>query len=68
MKKIALLVSLAFIFTAGVMAQATEPVKVENNPNGPEISFEKTVHDYGTIPYGGNGVCTLNSPIPAKNP
>jgi hypothetical protein len=68
MKKIALLLTLAFFYTAGVMAQATEPVKVENNPNGPEISFEKTVHDYGTIPFGGNGVCTFKFTNTGKEP
>ena len=24
---------------------------------GPEIEFEKVVHDYGNIPYNGNGEC-----------
>jgi len=25
--------------------------------SGPEIEFEKTVHDYGDVPYNGNGEC-----------
>ena len=26
---------------------------------GPQIEFEKSIHDYGDIPYDGDGVCTF---------
>ena len=59
MKKITLFVTMLLVSATGVFAQATEPVKVEDNPNAPEISFDKMVHDYGTVAYGGDGVCTF---------
>jgi hypothetical protein len=68
MKKIALFIFMILITSVNVFSQATEPVKVENNPNGPEISFDKTVHDYGTIPFGGDGVCTFKFTNTGKEP
>jgi len=59
MKKIALFLSVILFYSASIFAQATEPVKVEDNPKGPEISFDEKVHDYGTVAYGGNGVCSF---------
>jgi hypothetical protein len=46
-------------------APATEEVK---NPNAPEISFEKTVHDYGTVPYNGDGKCQFEFTNTGKEP
>lgn len=68
MKRIALFVSMTLFFAASIMAQATEPVKVEDNPNAPEISFEKLVHDYGVVAYGGDGVCTFKFTNTGKEP
>jgi len=68
MKKIALFIFVILISTAGVFSQATEPVKIEENPNGPEITFEKTVHDYGTIVAGGDGVCYFKFTNTGKEP
>ncbi|MFM7770727.1 MAG: DUF1573 domain-containing protein [Bacteroidota bacterium] len=50
MKKIifSLLASFAF---AGVIQAQSQVV------TGPAIAVDKEVHDYGTIPYGGNGAC-----------
>jgi hypothetical protein len=42
----------------------TQPV----NPNAPEISFEKTVHDYGTIVQGGDGTCEFKFTNIGKEP
>jgi hypothetical protein len=39
-----------------------------NNPNAPEISFEKTVHDYGTIEYKGDGKCEFKFTNTGKEP
>ena len=38
------------------------------NPNAPEISFEKTVHDYGTIIQGADGTCEFKFTNTGKEP
>ena len=38
------------------------------NPNAPEITFEKVVHDYGTIYQGSNGTCELKFSNTGKEP
>ncbi|MFY8138551.1 MAG: DUF1573 domain-containing protein [Flavobacteriales bacterium] len=50
MKKV--LLSLSFIL--GVVAFASAQVPVVS---GPVITVDKEVHDYGTVPFGGNGTC-----------
>ncbi len=68
MKKIALFFTL-FVFGTGItFAQKEQPVKVEDNPNAPVITFEKNVHDYGTVAYGGDGVCTFKFTNTGKEP
>ena len=54
MKKALLSLSFLAFTVLGANAQ-TEAVTVEN-PNAPEISFEKETIDYGTIEKGDNGV------------
>ncbi len=39
-----------------------------DNPNAPEISFEKTVHDYGTLFVGGDGNCEFEFTNTGKEP
>jgi hypothetical protein len=68
MKKLTIAISLVLIAAGGLFAQATEPVQVVDNPNAPEISFDKMVHDYGTIPFGGDGVCTFTFTNTGKEP
>jgi hypothetical protein len=46
------LLSLAFAF--GMIAFASAQSQVLT---GPAITVDKDVHDYGTIPFGGNGQC-----------
>nr|NQU94151.1 DUF1573 domain-containing protein [Bacteroidota bacterium] len=55
------------VFAAiGQTKPATEaPVK---NPNAPEIAFDKTVHDYGTVQYQGDGKCEFNFTNTGKEP
>ncbi len=48
--------------TAALEAAATE------NPNAPEITFESTVHDYGTIAYQGDGNCEFKFTNTGKEP
>jgi hypothetical protein len=68
MKKIALFFTMIFFSAAGVFSQANEPVKVEDNPNAPEITFDKLTHDYGTVAYGGDGVCVFKFTNTGKEP
>ncbi|MDR0619218.1 MAG: DUF1573 domain-containing protein [Bacteroidales bacterium] len=60
-----LICALALVFLCGVVfAQKTKtekpvetPTTVTPETSGPDINFEKTVHDYGTIEKGANGGC-----------
>lgn len=57
MKKIVLQLSLLFCVSTFAFAQ-DEKVAPDNanNPNAPEITFVEEVHDFGTLPFAGNGV------------
>ena len=48
-----------------VKAAKAEP---QNTVKDPVISFEKTVHDYGTIEYGANGECEFKFTNTGKEP
>ena len=69
MKKFVLLIGVLFMMAGFAMAQ-DEKV----SENGPEIEFEKLVHDYGEVPYNGNGECefrftnTGNEPLILQKP
>lgn len=52
MKKVLLSMALAFGMIGGAMAQGQVVT-------GPAISMDKEVHDYGDVPYGGDGTCTF---------
>ena len=52
MKKLMYLLGIMFLMVGAAKAQDS---KAEQN--GPEIEFEKVVHDYGDVPYNGNGEC-----------
>jgi len=61
---------LAFVFLAGftvTKAQEVAPAVVDN-PNAPEITFEKEVHDYGTIKQGADGGCEFKFKNTGKEP
>ena len=47
------------IFLLGIMLLMAGAAKAQDvkTQSGPEIEFEKTVHDYGDVPYNGNGEC-----------
>ena len=68
MKKVIYLLGIMLLFAGVAKAQDT---KVQN---GPEIEFEKIVHDYGDVPYNGNGECefrftnTGNEPLLVQKP
>lgn len=69
MKKLVLLIGI--LVMAVSLAHAQEE-KVTSN--GPEIEFEKLEHDYGEVPYNGNGECefrftnTGNEPLILQKP
>ena len=54
MKKLVFLIGI-LVMTVGLAKAQEETVK--DNGNGPEIEFEKLVHDYGQIYQGENGEC-----------
>ena len=69
MKKLVLLVGILVMFAGIAKAQETKATV-----NGPEIEFAKLVHDYGEVPYNGNGECefaftnTGNEPLIIQKP
>lgn len=64
MKKIFLsIILLGFAFYTVNAQQSTDEVY-----NGPEIAFDKVVHDYGKITYGGNGRCEFKFTNTGKEP
>lgn len=69
MKKLVLLIGILVMFAGMATAQTEKTVA-----NGPEIEFDKLVHDYGQVPYNGNGECvftftnTGNEPLIVQKP
>ena len=68
MKKVIYLLGIMLLCAGVAKAQDT---KVQN---GPQIEFEKIEHDYGDVPYNGNGECefrftnTGNEPLLVQKP
>ena len=68
MKKVIYLLGIMLLMAGAAKAQ---DAKVQN---GPEIEFEKIVHDYGDVPFNGNGECefrftnTGNEPLLVQKP
>jgi hypothetical protein len=56
------------IFTALTLNAQDKTAAVAENANAPEISFEKTVHDYGTIIQGADGTCEFKFTNTGKEP
>jgi hypothetical protein len=53
------------VFT--MQAQDAQP-PVAADPNAPEISFDKTVHDYGTVVQGSDATCEFKFTNTGKEP
>jgi hypothetical protein len=68
MKKVIYLLGIMLLMAGAAKAQDAKP------QSGPEIEFEKTVHDYGDVPYNGDGKCefrftnTGNEPLLVLKP
>ena len=51
MKKVVFLLGIMLLMAGAAKAQDAK------NQSGPEIEFEEIFHDYGDVPYNGNGEC-----------
>jgi len=71
MKKI-LLLAIVTMFAIVSFAQVESKQQAQpqpaDNPNAPEITFDKLVHDYGTVPYNGDGKCVFTFTNTGKEP
>ncbi len=68
MKKM-LLLSIGILFSFAMVAQEAQPqAQPAPNPNAPVITFEKTLHDYGTVPFKGDGKCEFKFTNTGKEP
>ncbi|MDD5507854.1 MAG: DUF1573 domain-containing protein [Bacteroidales bacterium] len=68
MKKVVLTSVLLFLMIFGVRAQNVVASAVVDTASVPEISFDKLVHDYGTIELNGNGNCQFTFTNTGKEP
>ncbi len=60
---------LALVLFIGMKVQAQDgTAKTENDPNAPVITFEKDLHDFGTIKQGDNGTCEFKFKNTGKTP
>lgn len=60
---------LALFMVVGAFAvQAQNEVTQVANPNAPEVSFDKLVHDYGTIVQNGDGNCVFEFTNTGREP
>jgi len=66
MKKLVLSLALVMVTSFSLIAQ--EAAQPPVNPNAAEISFAKTVHDYGTIVQGSDGACEFKFTNTGKEP
>jgi hypothetical protein len=68
MKKLIYLLGIMFLMVGAAKAQDSKAVI------GPEIKFDKVEHDYGNVPYNGDGTCefrftnTGNEPLLIQKP
>ncbi len=66
MKKSLFILALVFFAAFQLTAQTSEqPV---DNPNAPVITFDKVVHDYGTIMQNSDGGCEFKFSNDGKEP
>jgi len=65
MKRVVLITIVSCFFVAKSIGQTPEK---ETNPNAPEITFEETVHNFGTIPFKGEAECEFTFTNTGKEP
>ena len=49
-------------------AEANQANQQADNPNAPVITFDKMVHNYGTLAYGADGNCEFTFTNTGKEP
>jgi hypothetical protein len=71
MKKVVLIFAMMVFAAFAVNAQTEQqqaPPPPPENPNAPVITFEKSVHDYGTVKFEGDGKCEFKFTNTGKEP
>lgn len=68
MKMKKMIAFVAIVLGVAFVMQAQPQNAAEENPNAPEIKFEKTVHNYGTIYKNGDGTCEFEFTNTGKEP
>lgn len=68
MKKSVTMLVAVILGLGSVFAQDVKTETVAPNPNAPEISFDKLVHDYGTLYVQGDGNCEFEFTNTGKEP
>ncbi|MBW6491560.1 MAG: DUF1573 domain-containing protein [Lentimicrobium sp.] len=68
MKKIVTITFTMLFILSAAFAQEVKTTQVSENPNAPEITFAKNVHDYGTLFVGGDGNCEFEFTNTGKEP
>lgn len=63
-----LLIAVLVLAIPSVYSQEVKPIAPPVNPNAPQMIFKKTVHDFGTINEGGNGICDFSFTNSGKEP
>jgi hypothetical protein len=56
------------MFAIAIITTNAQNAGIPVNPNGPDIQFTKTTHDYGTIQQGGDGNCEFKFKNTGKEP
>jgi hypothetical protein len=67
MKKTLIIMAVS-IFAAFQLTAQTNTEPVAANPNAPVITFDKVLHDYGTILQNSDGTCEFNFDNDGKEP
>jgi len=68
MKRVVLMMVACCFFVAKGFGQEPSKEPVKENPNAPEITFEKTVHDFGKVPFNGVAECEFTFTNTGKEP
>lgn len=67
MRRLTILLFLSVFVVSFSFAQGNQEVKKEKSSQS-EITFEQTIHDFGNIPYRGNGECEFVFKNTGKEP
>ena len=68
MKRLIILLTISLMTASLAFSQSSTANTAPHNPNAPEITFEKVVHDYGTIYRGADGKSEFRFTNTGKEP